>query len=111
MARSVPKIVTSVFVVCAAALASCQDARFGSVANAACPYFSAQTDLANARISANARANAKIRTFMIAARDVHNLSLQMEAQAAQACRAMGRDLSLTDAQMAPRTSEPGASAQ
>ena len=92
-------------------LAGCQDARFGDFANAACPHFGAQTDLANARISANARANAKIRTFLIAARDVSTVSVQMENQATQACRAMGRDLGLTDAQMAPRSNEPGAAAQ
>jgi hypothetical protein len=92
-------------------VAGCQDARFGSLANAACPYLGAQTDLANARISANARANAKIRTFLIAARDVSTVSMQMEAQATQACRAMGRDLGLGDAQMAPRSNEPGAAAQ
>ncbi|HEX6273829.1 MAG TPA: hypothetical protein VFZ53_12360 [Polyangiaceae bacterium] len=91
--------------------AGCQDAHFGSFANAACPHFGGQTDLANARISANARANAKIRTFLIAARDVSNVSVQMEAQATQACRAMGRDLGVSDAQMAPRSNDPGAAAQ
>ncbi|HEX6765094.1 MAG TPA: hypothetical protein VF103_06440, partial [Polyangiaceae bacterium] len=91
--------------------AGCQDARFGSVANAACPYFAGNADLASARISANARANAKIRTFLIAARDVNALSFQMEAEATQACRNMGRDLGLSDAQMAPQNGEPGASAR
>jgi hypothetical protein len=94
-----------------AILSSCQDAQFGSFANAACPYFGAQSDLATARISANARANAKIRTFLIAARDVHRVSVQMESQATEACRAMGRDLGLTDAHMAPRSNEPGAASQ
>jgi hypothetical protein len=105
------RVVLSLTFVAALGGASCQDARFGSLSNAACPHFAGQSDLTTARISANARANAKIRTFLIAARDVNALSFQMESEATQACRAMGRDLGLTDAQMAPRTNDPGASAQ
>lgn len=90
---------------------SCQEGRFGGLEGMACPYFAGQGDLASAQISANARANAKIRTFLIAARDLNGLSLQLEAEATQACRNMGRDLGLSDAQMAPRSADPGASAQ
>jgi hypothetical protein len=103
--------VSFAFVAVTLAATSCTDPRFGSLSSAACPHFAGQTDLANARISANARANAKIRTFLIAARDVNNLSLQMEAEATEACRNMGRDLGLSEQQMAPRSNEPGAAAQ
>src|SRR5690349_24754244 len=89
---------------------SCQPGQFGGLGSAMCPYF-AQGDLTNARISADARANGKIRAFLTAARDLNGLSVQMEAEATTACRNMGHDLGLSDAQMAPRGSDPGASAQ
>jgi hypothetical protein len=111
MRSNASRALVSISCVSLLAVASCQDARFGGLTNAACPHFASQSDLTTARISANARANAKIRTFLIAARDVNTLSFQMEGEATQACRAMGRDLGLSDAQMAPRSNEPGASAQ
>ncbi len=111
MRSNASRVLVSISSVSLLCVASCQDARFGSIAGAACPHFAGQSDLTTARISANARANAKIRTFLIAARDVNALSFQMEAEATQACRAMGRDLGVADAQMAPRSNEPGASAQ
>jgi hypothetical protein len=103
-------IVLLTFAAIALAAASCRDGRFGGLAGAACPYL-ASGDLASARISANARANAKIRVFLMAARDMNRLSMQMEAEAVQACRNMGRDLGLSEQEMAPRSSEPGAAAQ
>jgi hypothetical protein len=78
---------------------------------AACPHLTGQTDLASAQISANARANAKVRTFLMASRDLIAVSLQIEAEATDACRRMGRDLGMSDAELAPRDDEPGASAQ
>jgi hypothetical protein len=104
-------VLLPLFAVAASALANCRAGRLGGFANAACPYLGGQADLVNARISANARANAKIRTFLMAARDLNERSLEMEAAATQACRNMGRDLGLTDEQMAPRTNDPGAAAQ
>jgi hypothetical protein len=94
----------------AAVVPSCQPGQFGGLGGALCPYF-AQGDLANARISADARANVKIRSFLLAARDLNGLSMQMEGEAATACRNMGHDLGLADPQMAPTNSAPGASAQ
>jgi len=90
---------------------SCQGGRFGGLGGLACPYLVGEGDLLSAQISANARANAKIRTFLVAARDLNRVSMQMEAQAAMACSNIGRDLGLTDAQLAPRGNNPGALAQ
>jgi hypothetical protein len=78
---------------------------------AACPHLNSRSDLATAQISANARANAKIRAFMMAARDLIELSAQMEAQAAGACRRIGHDIGLAPADMAARSDEPGEDAR
>jgi len=90
---------------------SCQGGRFGGLGGLACPYLVGEGNLLSAQISANARANAKIRTFLVAVRDLNHVSMQMEAQAAKACSNIGRDLGLTEAQLAPRGNNPGALAQ
>jgi hypothetical protein len=58
---------------------------------AACPQLSGGDPL-SARYSANARANAKVATFVAATSDLVAVSLEMESLATEACRTMGRDL-------------------
>jgi hypothetical protein len=78
---------------------------FGSVGAMACPELSAG-DVLTASVSADARANGKIKTFMLAARDLAQVSAQVEAEAAEACLRMGADLGMAPAELAPRN-EPG----
>ena len=73
---------------------------------AACPQISSGDPL-QASFSANARANAKVRAFVAAAKDLAELSLQMEAMAAEACTRMARDLAVPDQELAPKSDEPG----
>ncbi len=61
--------------------------------------------------SANARANGKVKAFVVAARSLVDASTKMEALATTACRNMGRDLGVPDQAMAARNDEPGASAK
>jgi hypothetical protein len=91
--------------------ASCMGGGAYGPLGATCPQLTGNADLMQAQFSANARANAKVRTFVIAARDLVNLSLQMEAEATAACKRMGMDLGLTEAQMAPRGEEDGGQAK
>ena len=88
---------TTVLLVVAATAASCMDSRWGALGAAACPQLASQQDLSQATISANARANVKIRAFVTATRDLVNISLQMENEAVEACRRMARDLGLGEA--------------
>ncbi len=90
---------------------SCQGGRFGAVGAAACPQLQSNADPLTLSFSANARANAKIRTFVASAKSLLNVSLQMEALATDSCLRMGADLGLAPAQMAPQSAEPGAKAQ
>lgn len=78
---------------------------FGSVGAIACPELSAG-DVLGARVAADARVNGKIATFMLAARDLAQVSAQIEAEAAEACARMGGDLGMAPAELAPRN-EPG----
>ena len=77
---------------------------------AACPQMTGGDPL-SARYSANARANAKVATFVAAAADLVNVSMEMERLAGQACYRIGIDLGLTDAQLRPTRNEPGAPVQ
>jgi hypothetical protein len=90
---------------------SCTEGRLGLIQSAACPHLAGQHDLATARISANARANVKIRAFVSAARDLANVSLRMESEATQACRRMALDLGLSEDRLRPAQDEPGSAAQ
>jgi hypothetical protein len=89
---------------------SCTGSKYGPL-GAACPHLTGRSDLATARISANARANAKVRAFLMASRDLIDVSAQMEAEAIEACRRMGADLGVTPEEMAPRRDEPGEGAR
>ncbi|MEZ4224473.1 MAG: hypothetical protein R3B13_26220 [Polyangiaceae bacterium] len=91
-------------------MSSCgQGGKFGLL-GAACPALTSGDPL-QFNYSANVRANAKVRAFVKATRDLVDASVQMETLAATACRNMGRDLGLSDGEMAARDDEPGASAQ
>jgi hypothetical protein len=83
---------------------------FGALGAAACPDLHSGDPL-QAQFSADARANAKVRTFVAASRSLMQASLQMEALAAEACRNMGRDLGIPEQAMQPRNDEPGAKAE
>jgi hypothetical protein len=88
-----------------------QDGRFGALGAAACPALAGGSDPLQMNFSANARANAKVRTFVAASKDLMQVSLQMEAIAADACRRMGFDLGVPETEMTPRNDEPGARAR
>jgi hypothetical protein len=90
-------------------LASCQG--FGGLSKAACPQMRNEVDALSANYSANVQANAKIRAFVQAAKDVAGVAEQMERLAAEACLRMGADLGIPPQQMAPRDSRPGSRAQ
>lgn len=91
-------------------LVSCMGGGAYGPLGAACPAL-ASSDPLSVTYSANARASAKVAAFVAATSDLVNVSLAMESAAAEACRRMGRDLGLSDAQMAPRQDEPGGEAR
>jgi hypothetical protein len=67
---------------------------FGGLGKAACPQLQPNVDALSAGFSADFRANGKIRTFVQAAKDIATVSLQIEAEIADACTRMGTDLGL-----------------
>jgi len=78
---------------------------------ATCPALNAP-DPFTVHVSSNAVADGKVRTFVASARDLVNVSLQMESEVLDACRRMANDLGIGPAEMAPRNSnQPGAAAQ
>jgi hypothetical protein len=82
---------------------------FGGLDTVACPELGGSADALHAQYTANARANAKIRTFVQAAKDLAGVSVQIENEAAEACRRMAFDVGMTAAEIAPRN-EPGGNA-
>jgi hypothetical protein len=82
---------------------------FGALDTVACPELGGSADALAAQYTANARANAKIRTFVQAAKDLAGISLQIENEAAEACRRMAVDIGMTPAELQPRN-EPGGNA-
>lgn len=85
-----------------------QGGALGSL-GAVCPALQGSVDPLELQYSANARANAKVRAFVGAARDLVDVSIQAERAATEACVRMARDLGV---QSAPsRDSEPGAGAR
>jgi hypothetical protein len=91
-------------------VSSCVGGKYGAL-GAACPQLSGPGDPLSMNFSANARANAKVRTFVAASKDLVELSIQMESMASEACRRMGRDLGVPEPQMHARSDDPGAEAQ
>jgi hypothetical protein len=78
----------------------------GTVAGMACPeLFGA--DALSAQFSADARANAKVRAFVQAAKDLAAVSMQAEGEVAEACGRMGADLGVPPAAMAPQAGQGG----
>lgn len=98
---------------CATALCECMGGGAYGPLGAACPEMS-RADPLSATYSANARANAKVAAFVAASADLVNVSIAMENLAADACRRMGRDLGVADAQMVAQAGadqQPGAGAR
>jgi hypothetical protein len=84
--------------------------QFGALDRAACPELSGNVDALHAQYSANARANAKIRAFVQASKDLAAVSLQIEAEAAEACQRMAYDLGVGAATVAA-SNDPGGRAR
>ena len=82
---------------------------FGALDTVACPELGANANALSAQYTANARANAKIRTFVQAAKDLAGVSVQIENEAAEACRRMAFDIGMTAQELTPRN-EPGGNA-
>jgi hypothetical protein len=83
-----------------------QGGKYGAL-GAACPALTGTADPMQLRLSANARADLKVRAFVAAAKDLVDVSVQAEAEAAEACRRMGQDLGIAPAELAAQSSEPG----
>lgn len=79
----------------------------GNVGQLACPEINANVDVLGATFTADARANAKIRTFIAASKDLLAVSAQAEAEAADACMRIGVDLGMSPGEMAPRNEAGG----
>lgn len=84
----------------------CMQGKYGAL-GAACPALTGTADPMQLRLSANARADLKVRAFVAAAKDLADVSVQMEGEAAEACRRMGLDLGMTPAELAAQSTEPG----
>ena len=101
----------AVLLVTSFAFAGCmQGGKYGALA-AACPAMTGNADPMDLRFSANARADVKVRSFVAATRDLVDVSVQMEGEAANACRRMGQDLGLSASDLAARSNEPGDAAR
>src|SRR5262245_34452816 len=83
-----------------------QGGKYGAL-GAACPALTGTADPMQLRFSANARADLKVRAFVAAAKDLVDVSVQMESEAAEACRRMGQDLGMPPAELAAQGGEPG----
>jgi hypothetical protein len=95
---------------CAAALSLSSCAGIRAAGLAACPALRPEVSALDASFSANARANAKLRAFVQAAKDIHAAALKLEARAAGACRRMAADLGMPPAQLRERSGAGGAAA-
>jgi hypothetical protein len=77
---------------------------------AACPELHGAQSALGASFSADARASAKVGAFVQASKDLMNVSLQIEAEATEACQRMGHDLGMAPAELAPRDGGGGRAA-
>jgi hypothetical protein len=82
----------------------------GQLGAMACPELSGGGSVLGAQFSGDARANGKVATFVQASKDLVGVSLQIEAEAAEACTRMGYDLGIPPAQMAARPGNGGRAA-
>jgi len=110
-----PHALTKLGTALGAALVLCECMGGGAYGplGAACPAMT-RGDPLEQTYSANARANAKVRAFVAASADLVNVSVAAENLAADACRRMGHDLGVADAQMSvadPSREEPGQGAR
>jgi hypothetical protein len=87
-----------------------QGGKFGAL-GAACPGLTGAADPMSLHFSANARADVKLRAFVAAARDLVEVSAQIEAEAADACRRIGQDLGMAPQELASQRDEPGEAAR
>jgi hypothetical protein len=106
--KSVLRVVTIVvFLLGCASLVSCdQFGKAGGLGGALCPELGGGDPL-SAQYSVNARANAKLRAFVQASKDMAAVSLQIEGEIADACRRMGADLGIPPQEMQPRNEAGG----
>jgi len=96
---------------CLLLVQSCYNGGVYGPLGASCPALNAPDPL-TVHVSSNAVADGKVRTFVASAKDLVNVSLQMESEVLDACRRMANDLAINPAEMAPRDSnQPGANAQ
>lgn len=97
----------------ATALVDCEALGSGALSGlsmAACPELGAGVNAAGAFYTSRADFNAKIGAFVVATKDLMSISAQAEAETAEACLRIGRDIGLNDAQMAPRDGAGGRAA-
>jgi hypothetical protein len=88
-------------------LAACNGFGEGGLSAAACPELGSGSSALGAHIADDPRANAKIRAFVQSAKDMSAVSLAIEAEVADACGRMARDLGIPPAQIAPRDGPGG----
>jgi hypothetical protein len=100
--RSLARVASGILPLLSAALLHCTGFGESSLGATACPQLHGAGSALGASYSADARASAKVGAFVQASKDLMNVSLQMEGEAAEACTRMGYDLGLSPAQMAPR---------
>ncbi|MBI5533915.1 MAG: hypothetical protein HY898_14430 [Deltaproteobacteria bacterium] len=77
------------------------------ISTVACPELSAGVNDHGAIYTQRADLNGKISAFVSATKDLMTVATRAEAETAEACRRIGRDIGLTDAQMAPRDEAGG----
>src|SRR6185503_2086772 len=70
----------------------------GGVGAAVCPELRGPGDVLGASFSGNVRANAKVRAFVQASKDMAAVSAAIEGQVADACRPIGTDLGIPPGQ-------------
>ncbi|AKT40902.1 hypothetical protein [Chondromyces crocatus] len=94
-------------VAAAAAASGCTQLGLGELGATMCPEIGRPGDVLGARLSADVRANAKIVTFVQAAKDMAAVSAAVEAEVAATCRRMGADLGIPPMQMRARQGTGG----
>src|SRR5437773_3592887 len=98
--------IIGLFIACLPFVGCMQGGKFGAL-GAACPALTGGADPMSLRFSANARADVKVRAFVAAARDLVDVSAQMESEAAEACRRIGTDLGASPSELTSQSDEPG----
>ncbi|MCA9695382.1 MAG: hypothetical protein KC636_37730 [Myxococcales bacterium] len=79
----------------------------GAVQGAACPELVSGGSALQGNFTADAKANAKIGAFVQATKDLQASVQRAEVELQNACKAMGRDLGVPDAQMQPAAGAGG----